>query len=84
VIDALIAAVAVVVLTAVAVGVFVVHRARNPSLDGFARTPLVRSTVAHELPGAERPAIEQHVHYHFHGAEGAGQAAEILRRHGEG
>jgi hypothetical protein len=78
--DALIAAIIVVFLTAVAVGAWLVHRARNPSPEGVVRMPLVRSTVTHELPGPERPAIEQHVHYHFHGADGAAEATKILRR----
>jgi hypothetical protein len=77
--DALIAAAAVTVLTVVAVGAFVVHRARNPSLEGVVRMPLVRSTVAHELPRPERPAIPQHLHLHFDGTDPAA-VAEILRR----
>ena len=78
VIDALLAAVAVTVLTVIGLAVFVVHRARNPSPEGFVRTPLVHSTV-HELPAAERPAIPQHLHLHFDGADPAA-VAEILRR----
>ena len=75
----LIAAAVIAVLVTVALIVFLWHRARNPSPQGFVRTPLVRSSVVHELPGAERPALPQHVHFHFDGADPAA-VAEILRR----
>ena len=86
VIDALIAALAVTVLTVIAGAVFVVHRLRNPSVEGIVRTPLVRSTARYELPDPQRAAIgeaaprelHQHVHYHYHGAEPPRE--EILRR----
>ena len=86
VIDALLAAVAVTVLTVIAGAVFVVHRLRNPSVEGIVRTPLVRSTARYELPDPQRAAIgeaaprelHQHVHYHYHGAEQPRE--EILRR----
>ena len=71
-------------LVTVALIVFLWHRARNPSREGFVRTPLVRSTVVRELPGAERPAIgprEVHQHWHFHGVD-EDRVAEILRPHG--
>ena len=73
VIDALFAAVAVVFLTAVALTVFLVRRARHGS-------PLVPVPVRYELPGPERPALPQHLHLHFDGADPAA-VAEILRRH---
>ena len=86
VIDALLAAVAVTVLTAVAVGVFAVHRARNPSPEGFVRTPLVRSTVSARAAGPAAAAIGRPrrasctaLHFHFDGADAAA-VAEILRR----
>jgi hypothetical protein len=86
VIDALLAAVAVTVLSVVALGVFLVHRARNPSPEGFVRLPGVRMPQRYELPDPERAAIgqaaprelHQHVHYHYHGAESPRE--EILRR----
>jgi hypothetical protein len=85
-IGALLAAVVVTALSVVALAAFLVHRARNPSPEGFVRLPGVRMPVRYELgPETERPAIEQsgprevhqHVHYHWHGAEAP---AEILRR----
>src|SRR5580704_7115961 len=86
VIDALLAAVAVTVLSVIAVGVFLVHRARNPSPEGIVRLPGVRMPQRYELPDPERAAIgqavprelHQHVHYHYHGAEAPRE--EILRR----
>jgi hypothetical protein len=84
-IGALLAVAAVTVLSVVALAVFLVHRARNPSPEGFVRTAAVRMPVAQQLPG-ERPAIEQagprelHNHYHFYGTDPTSVAAEILRR----
>ena len=78
----LIAAAVIAVLVTVALIVFLWHRTRNPSPQGFVRTPLVRSSVVHELPG-ERPAIgprEVHQHWHFHGVD-EDRVAEILRPH---
>lgn len=77
VIDALFAAVALVFLTAVALAVFLVRRARAELPGGIVRPP-----VRFELPAPERPAIPQHLHLHFDGADPAA-VAEILRRHGE-
>ena len=86
VIDALLAAVAVTVLTVIAGIAFVVHRARNPSQEGIVRLPGVRAPTRYELPDPQRAAIgeavprelHQHVHYHYHGAEPPRE--EILRR----
>jgi membrane protein implicated in regulation of membrane protease activity len=77
-IGALLAAVVVTALSVVALAAFLVHRARNPSPEGFVRMGAVRMPVVQQLPG-ERPAIEQHVHFHFDGADPAA-VAEILRR----
>jgi len=81
-IGALWAVAAVTVLSVVALATFLVRHAHNPPPGGFVRTPAVRMPVAQQLPG-ERPAIEQHVHLHFDGADPAA-VAEILRRHQAG
>lgn len=88
--DALLAAVVTVVLLIVALGAFLVHRARNPSPEGFVRTPAVRMPVAQQLPGPERPAIgsaprELHQHWHLHVGAGADPAVvtEIMRQQRE-
>lgn len=78
----LIAAAAVTVLTVAALAVFLLYRARHPvSLS----RGIVPAPALHELPAAERPAIEpkRELHLHFHGADPQA-VAEILRRHGEG
>jgi hypothetical protein len=74
--DALIGIFAAICLTVVALTVFLVRHARNPSPWGIPPGP----------PGAERPAIgprDVHQHWHLHVGAGADPAAvaEILRRH---
>lgn len=72
--DAVIVFFAVLAVTVPAAAWFTVRRARHP--EAFSR--VIPRPQFHEL-GGERPAIPQHVHFHFDGADPAA-VAEILRR----
>jgi Na+/H+ antiporter NhaB len=78
-ISAVLAALLIVAaVVAVTVTIAVVHRlrfARNPSPQGF-----IQAGPAQELGAEERPALPQHVHFHFGAGADPAAVAEILRR----
>jgi hypothetical protein len=81
----LVAVLAVSAVLAVALAVAVVPRlaARRDRQDAAAWAALRPAQLPAEpvtpLPRAERPVLEQHVHYHYHAAGGE-QAAAIIRQ----
>jgi membrane protein implicated in regulation of membrane protease activity len=78
VVVAIIVLAVVVVLSAAGLIAYLIWRARRdvaPSRRGIVPAPVV-----HQLAAPERPAIPQHLHLHFDGADPAA-VAEILRRH---
>jgi hypothetical protein len=78
--DVLIAAGVILILGIGAMIALLVHRVRATDGRGGLEQRIVPAPVRYELPGPERPAIPQHVHFHFDGADPAA-VAEILRRH---
>jgi hypothetical protein len=74
----IIALVVAVALAVAGLGAYLVYRLRNPSPEGFVRTPAVRMPVVRDLPAAaprilEPPAVRLH-------PDQLAELAEILRR----
>jgi hypothetical protein len=76
----LIAAGVAAVLTTAALIAYLIWRPRRDTVAAPSRRGIVPAPVVHQLAAPQRPAIPQHLHLHFDGADPAA-VAEILRRH---